>query len=118
MRSPVTSCDLAPLDFGSVTPSSMAVNLIDALFSRAVEISDAVGAQLSIIKDDEQFDFVRGIANAELGTAMTQDTVIQIGSTTKVLNAMMIMSLVEEGRLDLDVPVKSYVPEFAVSDPA
>lgn len=89
---------------------------IHELFNKAVEISGAVGVQLSIIKDDKQLDFVHGFANAELAIPMTQDTVIQIGSVTKVFNAVMIMSLVEDGKLNLDVPVKSYVPEFEVSD--
>ena len=73
--------------------------------------------QLSIIEGSEQIDSVSGFANAELGIPMTQDTVIQIGSVTKVFNATMVMSLVEAGQLDLDVPVKRYIPEFELSDP-
>ncbi len=90
---------------------------IQALFDKAVERSGTVGAQLSIIKDGQQFDFVAGLANAELNIPMTQDTIGQIGSTTKIFNAMLVMSLVEEGRLDLDTPVASYLPSFSVADP-
>jgi CubicO group peptidase (beta-lactamase class C family) len=90
---------------------------IDELFAKAATVSGVVGMQLSLIKDDEQVDFVHGFANAERELPMTQDTVVQIGSTTKIFNAMMIMSLVEEGKLELDVPVKGYLPQFAVSDP-
>src|SRR5690348_15187194 len=90
---------------------------IRELFNKAVKTSGVVGMQLSIIKEGEQLDLIHGLANAELGIPMTQDTVVQIGSTTKIFNAMLIMSLVEERKLDLDVPVKGYVPEFAVSDP-
>src|SRR5690606_4793639 len=61
-------------------------------------------------------DFVDGLANAELNIPMTQDTVIQIGSITKVLNAMLVMSLVEEGKLELDMPVRRYFPGFEVAD--
>ena len=92
-------------------------HVIAELFDKAVKISGAAGMQLSIIEGGEQLDFVSGFANAELGIPMTQDTVIQIGSVTKVFNAMMVMSLAEAGQLDLDVPVKRYIPEFELSDP-
>jgi CubicO group peptidase (beta-lactamase class C family) len=82
-----------------------------------VEIGGAVGAQLSVIAGGEQLDFVHGLANAELDTAMTVDTLIQIGSATKVWTAALIMTLVDEGRLDLDTPVKRYLPELELSDP-
>ena len=90
---------------------------IRKLFNKAVKISGTVGAQLSIIKDGQQLDFTYGLANAELNIPMTQDTIIQIGSTTKIFNAMVVMTLVEEGLLDLDTPVIKYIPEFKVADP-
>lgn len=89
---------------------------IEALFEKAISVSGVVGAQLSVFKDGEQLDLVHGLANAELAIPMTRDTVVQIGSVTKIFNAVMIMTLVEEGRLVLDEPVQRYVPEFAVSD--
>jgi CubicO group peptidase (beta-lactamase class C family) len=92
-------------------------SVIRELFEKAVRVSGAVGAQLSIVRGDTTLDLVHGLANAELSIPMTGDTLIQCGSVTKVLNATMIMSLVEEGTLDLDVPVKKYVQEFEVSDP-
>jgi CubicO group peptidase (beta-lactamase class C family) len=47
---------------------------------------------------------------------MTRDTGVQIGSTTKILNAIVVMSLVEDGRLELDLPVRSYIPELNLSE--
>lgn len=89
---------------------------VNDLFERAVAIAGAVGVQLSIIRGDSQIDFVSGLANSNSGIPLTHDTVIQIGSVTKVFNAAMIMSLVERGSLQLDIPVQSYIPEFQVSD--
>src|SRR5689334_11679197 len=89
---------------------------IQEIFDRAVKLSGVVGAQLSIIKGGEQWDFVRGFANSDLAIVMTDDTAMQVGSTTKLLNAMIVMSLAEEGKLDLDVPVKNYIPDFELAD--
>ena len=110
---------LANLEINSTasTIAKVDISKIDTLFQQAAVDSGAVGAQLSIIKSGEQFDFIYGIANAELNTPMTQDTIIQIGSVTKVFNAVVVMTMVEEGLLDLDTPVKRYIPEFTVADP-
>ena len=41
---------------------------------------------------------------------MDPDTLFQIGSTTKTVTATAAMRLVEQGRLDLNVPVRTYIP--------
>lgn len=86
------------------------------LFSDAVRRSGAYGAQLTIIKGDQQLDLAEGYADVERGVAMTPGAVMQIGSITKVFNAAVVMSLVQEGLLDLDTPVKRYLPDFRVAD--
>src|SRR5688500_7440997 len=85
-------------------------------FAKAVERSGTFGAQLSIVKGSRQLDFAAGFADAASGVSMTADTLLQIGSITKVFNAGIVMSLVEEGLLDLDVPVASYIPNFQADD--
>ena len=47
------------------------------------------------------------------GQAMTEDTVFRIFSMTKAVGSTAAMILVERGRLDLDAPVESVLPEFA-----
>jgi methyl acetate hydrolase len=46
------------------------------------------------------------------GAAMTTDTVFGIFSTTKAITGTACLQLVEEGKLDLDAPAKTYVPEI------
>ena len=43
---------------------------------------------------------------------MTTDTVFGIFSTTKAITGTAALQLVEEGKLDLDAPAKTYVPEI------
>ncbi len=43
---------------------------------------------------------------------MTTDSVFAIFSTTKAITGTAVLQLVEDGRLDLDAPAKSYVPEL------
>jgi methyl acetate hydrolase len=44
------------------------------------------------------------------GAAMTTDSIFAIFSTTKAITGTAILQLVEEGKLDLDAPAKTYVP--------
>src|SRR5258708_31496095 len=44
------------------------------------------------------------------------DSIFQIASITKPLAATAIMRLVEEGKLALNLPLATYLPEFGASD--
>jgi CubicO group peptidase (beta-lactamase class C family) len=56
-----------------------------------------------------------GTANIELAAPATQDTVYRLASVTKPFVAMVLMMMVEEGKLSLDDPVGKYVPDLPVS---
>lgn len=55
-----------------------------------------------------------GFADRERGIAADDQTVYRIGSVSKLLTATAIMDLVESGRIDLDAPVTTYVPELSI----
>lgn len=57
-----------------------------------------------------------GIANVETGQPVTAETLFQVGSISKVFTTTLVMTLVEEGKLDLDEPVLTYVPELPLAD--
>lgn len=57
-----------------------------------------------------------GFANLATRTPMTDDTISQIGSISKVFTATLAMMLVEDGLLDLDEPVVTYVPDLPLAD--
>ncbi|MDX2059036.1 MAG: serine hydrolase domain-containing protein [Gemmatimonadales bacterium] len=57
-----------------------------------------------------------GIANLNTGVPMTPDTAFLTGSITKVWTTTVVMTLVDQGKLDLDRPVRSYLPHFRVLD--
>ncbi|GIW04031.1 MAG: hypothetical protein KatS3mg059_0651 [Thermomicrobiales bacterium] len=57
-----------------------------------------------------------GVAHVETGCAVTPGTLFQIGSISKVFTTTLVMTLVEDGKLDLDIPVVRYVPELPLAD--
>lgn len=63
----------------------------------------------------EQYAFT-GVTSVENPLPVDAGTLFQIGSTTKTFTATAIMRLVERGRVDLDAPVRAYVPELRLKD--
>ncbi len=61
--------------------------------------------------------YVQGFGNAAPERAMTSQTPMVIGSLSKSFTALAIMRLVEQGKLDLDAPVRDYIPWFCLADP-
>ncbi len=44
---------------------------------------------------------------------MTEDTIFDLASVSKLFCTVVVLQLVEEGLIDLDTPVAQYIPEFA-----
>lgn len=45
---------------------------------------------------------------------VTPDLPMHVGSITKIFTALAVMQLVEQGKLDLDANLRSYLPEFSI----
>jgi CubicO group peptidase (beta-lactamase class C family) len=56
-----------------------------------------------------------GVGRAGGTRAVTTDTPFVIGSATKSFTALAIMRLADDGRVDLDAPVRDYVPAFELA---
>ncbi|MDQ3539304.1 MAG: beta-lactamase family protein, partial [Chloroflexota bacterium] len=57
-----------------------------------------------------------GLTSLTAKRAVTDDTIFQIGSISKVFTATLVMQMVDDGQLDLDTPVMGYVPELLLAD--
>jgi CubicO group peptidase (beta-lactamase class C family) len=57
-----------------------------------------------------------GTTSAEYGLPVNEHTLFQIGSISKTFLGTAVMLLVQQGKLELDVPVVRYVPELRLSD--
>jgi CubicO group peptidase (beta-lactamase class C family) len=74
------------------------------------------GTVVGISYDDEQFTFGSGITSVDNPLDTNDETLFQIGSTTKTYTATAMMRLIEDGKLDLDAPIQQYLPDFRVKD--
>ena len=89
---------------------------IDAYLDREMRELRIPGLALGIVHNDEVVH-LRGFGVADAsGNVVTPQTPFILASASKSFTALAIMQLVEEGKVDLDAPVTTYLPSFNVGD--
>ncbi len=89
---------------------------IDAYVTEQMDNLNIPGMALGIIQDG-QIAHLQGFGVADSsGRTVTPQTPFYLGSITKSFTALAVMQLVEEGKIDLDAPVQTYLPWFMLAD--
>ncbi|HEX6013980.1 MAG TPA: serine hydrolase domain-containing protein, partial [Geminicoccaceae bacterium] len=95
--------------------SSELKSACDAVLQRVVSGSPRVPGVVAMATD-RRGNISEGAAGQRAlggdGAAMTTDSVFAIFSTTKAITGTAVLQLVEEGKLDLGAPAKTYAPEI------
>ena len=95
----------------------------DARFEAVLSAAEAAaeefqvpGFSVGVLADGEEHVAARGITSVDNPLPVEPGTLFQIGSITKTFGATAAWRLVQEGVLDLDAPVRSYLPELRLAD--
>ena len=103
---------LAPTTLATAAgPTPAAVEaLVDTVVQGQLAASGIPGAAVSVVRDGEII-LARGygVADVESGRAADAETLFRIGSVSKLVTFTAVMQLVEQGRLDLDADVATYL---------
>jgi len=97
--------------------SKVSLNNLQAYVEGLVEKHQVPAVSLAVWRNNQLYRAAAGTLNRETGVAATPDSIFQIGSITKVFTASLVMQLVDEGRVELDRPVKHYLSDFQIADP-
>jgi CubicO group peptidase (beta-lactamase class C family) len=101
----------------ATAPNSASYDEVDAYVQRQMDHLRIPGASLAIV-EGEELVHLRAFGLAEPGgAAPSPKTPFFIGSLTKSITALAVMQLVEAGKINLDAPVRQYLPWFRVADP-
>lgn len=93
------------------------VEELDEFLSGIMKEWNVPGMAVGIVKDGETiYSGELGLKNVKENLKVTKNTLFAIGSASKAFTSMAVGILVDEGRLDLDVPIKKYVPDFQMQD--
>jgi CubicO group peptidase (beta-lactamase class C family) len=90
---------------------------LDELLGRQMEEHHIAGAAVAVVKDGKLF-FAKGYGYADLEEGVPVDpeqTIFRIGSVTKLFTWTAVMQLVEQGKLDLDADINTYL-DFRIPD--
>ncbi len=93
--------------------SASRIDAIDAAVRQQMEEQDLAGVAIGWLSDGKLV-LTRGygLADRTENTPVTSETVFNWASNSKPLAAVLAMQLAEAGRLDLDVDIRNYVPQF------
>ena len=85
--------------------------------TRVMEARNVPGMAIAIVyKGEILYTEGIGLRDVEARKPVTPETLFAIGSATKAFTATVIGVLVDEGVLDFDEPVRSYLPDFKLYD--
>ena len=86
---------------------------LDAFFASKLKETGATGLAVGIVLEGELvYERGFGVRDVATATPVDSDTVFRIASMTKSFTALSVMKLRDEGRVQLDEPATTYVPEF------
>lgn len=89
---------------------------LDKAIEKLMEDYNVAGMSVAIIRNGE-IESVKGYGQRDVaqGLPMTAETVLPIGSATKTFTSLALGMLADEGKLDWDRPVISYIPWLKLS---
>lgn len=77
---------------------------------------DVPGVAAGVYVDGREIYAFHGVTSVDNPLPVDEATLFQFGSTGKTFTATAVLRLVDEGRVDLDAPVRTYVPELRLKD--
>lgn len=89
--------------------------VIDDFVEERLDATGTPGAALAVIEGGRVVH-ERGFGKDGRGRAVTSDTPFLWGSVAKPVTGLAVMQLVEAGRVELDAPVRTYLPWFRLAD--
>jgi serine beta-lactamase-like protein LACTB, mitochondrial len=117
LRTPYRNEELAIVPAWALLPAEPDFSEAIKLATEAVEamLKSGIGPGISVaIGYSGKVIWAQGFGYADVKEEkpVTTETLFRIGSVSKPLTAVGLMLLVQEGKLDLDADVRSFVPEF------
>lgn len=89
---------------------------LEAKLRDLVQSHNVPGAQLAVLDGDTIVESAAGVLSRRTNAPTTPDALFLPGSIGKLYTATLVMMLVDEGKLDLDNSIRTYLPDFRVQD--
>lgn len=102
----------APGGTRSVKGKTMSQNSLSEFVEAMATRFGIPGVAVGVWADGQEIYACHGVTSVDNPLPVDRDTLFLLGSVTKTYTATALMRLVTEGRVELDAPVRRYVPEL------
>ena len=89
---------------------------LEKKLAQLIDSHNVPGAQLAVLDGDTITEVAAGVLSLRTGSPVTTDALFLPGSIGKLYTATLVLMLADEGLIDLDQPVRSYLSDFEVRD--
>lgn len=91
-------------------PSGPDFSAIEGVARKEMAAANVPGAAIAVVMGDRVV-YTRGfgVANVETGEATRPEMLFRLGSTTKMVTAAAVVLLADQGKLDLQAPISTYI---------
>jgi CubicO group peptidase (beta-lactamase class C family) len=113
---PVEAAAAQPLPGGGLRSPEELEAFVDGFATGELEAYDLAGMTVSVVKDGKLY-FAKGYGWANVAgriPVVADTTLFRPGSVSKLFTWTAVMQLVEQGKLDLDTDVNTYLTQFKI----
>lgn len=98
---------------GAIAPITSQYDRLDHLFEQEMAMQNIPGYAIAVIRDGRVV-YSRGYGYADLATRrpVNNQTVFGLASLTKTFTALVLLKLVDAGKIDLDAQLGTYMPRI------
>jgi CubicO group peptidase (beta-lactamase class C family) len=89
---------------------------LDDVVASQMQTWGVPGVSIGLLNNGEIETATYGVASIATNQPVTPETLFQIGSISKVFTTTLVMTFVDEGTLDLDTPVVTWIPNLTLTD--
>jgi CubicO group peptidase (beta-lactamase class C family) len=114
----LSGCSIAPPkkpDSVQIGDYSYLKTYMTWLIQREMSKQNVEGLSIAVV-DDQQIVWSQGFGYEDKANriAAAPETVYRVGSISKLFTDTLVMQLAEQNKLDIDKPLKTYLPNFAI----
>ena len=117
----LSACLVLPISWPPAAAAQsmpLALHLIEEFIHHEMADKGLAAVSIAIVGDQGTlFEKSYGMADPNRKIPAALNTVYRVGSVSKLFTDIAVMQLVEQGKLDLDVPVQRYLPDFRPRNP-
>ncbi|MEP6894638.1 MAG: serine hydrolase domain-containing protein, partial [Chloroflexota bacterium] len=99
----------------STSPDSK-FNTISTHIKKEMKRLHVPGVAIGVYHKGKEWTAGFGVTSIEHPLPVTPDTLMQVGSISKTFTGTLLMMLAEQGKIDLDAPVRKYIKDFKLND--